>query len=311
MYTDDSSLTFDPCLFSDGLFGPPLAGDLDFVEDPITSMRNEQCPAWSLTPEEAGEVTLDPPLMSEVSLNTHHSSGENSHDSAHNFILSSLQTTGSRCWNRPVIGEADCRLRSIFNDIKTLCERLRLPKSVVCHAELLASRQIAESTVSHARLLRARRSGIGLSVLAVAYVFAACRQEGVPRSFIEISRNASVSIRMLHRCLRYITLDNILGASRLRRAKAIQYLPKLCAELGYSYAIERKARELLIKHGTDEASPTAQAAGATLAICMGVNSTVSARATMNILLRVTGLCRKTIRKHCAVFMTHVRECTNS
>lgn len=172
-------------------------------------------------------------------------------------------------------------LGSIFKEITCLCSRLHLASRVVNEAQRIATRHALNTNSKGIRNQR-------VSAFTAAYVFAACRQEKVPRSFVQISRACGVTTRQLSRRLHQIASKPVLG-SFLKRAKAIDYLPRLCAEAGYPFKCEREARDLLEQRGVCETSQIGQAAGALLAVC--------GKESLETIVSVSGVCPRTVRKH--------------
>lgn len=172
-------------------------------------------------------------------------------------------------------------LCSIFTEIDCLCDRLKLSTRIANEAQRLATRHALNAGAHSTRNQR-------VSPFTAAYVFAACRQENVPRSFTEISKASGVTIPQLSRRLHQIASKPVLG-SHLKRARAVDYLPRLCAEAGFPFKYEREARNLLQSRGACETSQIAQAAGALLLVCGG--DAIATIAT------VAGLCQRTVRKH--------------
>lgn len=175
-------------------------------------------------------------------------------------------------------------LGNVFSEIESLCDRLNLASRIVNEAQRLATRHALCSADSSST--RNQR----MSAFTAAYVFAACRQEKAPRSFVQISRASGVTIHQLSRRLRHIASITIVGAN-LQRARAVDYLPRLCAEAGYPFKIEREARDLLLARGFNESSQIAQAVGALFHVC--------GEESLKTIIAVSGVCPKTVQRHCS------------
>lgn len=298
MYDSESRTLFDPLDFSDDLFPPPLFSMSASDGATIVTSRVER------TPDVEVDDDLNPPLASEDEI---HLSSTSLHTipvipllspetlREHQGLGIEPSTVNRQC---TVLKRGLARL---LDDIESLAEGLRLPAVVAKHAQSLATRHTHTLKEPHHR---SSRTNMGASALSVAFIFAACRQEGVPRSFGEMARLTSTPVRRIYRHLRLITSKEILGNHLLRRARAVDFLPKLCAELGYPYRTERVARQLLLSFGSPDASPVAQASGALWVACQETAGADSVPPSMADIVQASLTNRKTLIKHANLLAAH-------
>ena len=78
--------------------------------------------------------------------------------------------------------------------------------------------------------------------MATSCLYAACRQEGIPRSLEEVSEVSRVEQKEIGRTYRYISQE--LGL-RMEPVDPKEYVPRFCSELGVSEEVEMKAKEII------------------------------------------------------------------
>lgn len=231
-------------------------------------------------------TTPPPPLNSEESLNPplvdeyHHAPPPVSLYEAH-IQPPRPATTPLMCRSKSRLVNSNS-LASIFKGIKTLCDRLQLAPRIANEAQRIATRHALDRDSQSTYNQR-------IAAFTAAYLFVACRQERVPRSFAQISQAGGVSVRQLARRVQQIATKSVLGV-HLQRAKAIDFLPRICAEAGFPFKYESAAKRLLLTCGVDESSQIAEAAGALHAVC--------GRESVATIAAVTSVCHRTVQRHC-------------
>jgi hypothetical protein len=175
-----------------------------------------------------------------------------------------------RCRRGAARGSNSCE--SAFGlQLQLLSERLGLPAVLVHHARrLLEGYQWAVLQQSACgRGVRCSLSPAGVAAEAAAAVFLACREEHCPRSFVEVSRAAGLTRRALNRAITRVLRPRRACGGRSDApappppARPEAFLPRMCAQVGLGFAVERAARRLILGQGASgPASPVVRAAGA-------------------------------------------------
>ena len=105
--------------------------------------------------------------------------------------------------------------------------------------------------------------GRSIEGVASASIYAACRQEGIPRSLEEISSAARVDKKEIGRTYRYVQKE--IGL-KLEPVDPKEYVPRFCSKLDLDDEVERKAEEIIEETARDGLlsgkSPTGFAAAA-------------------------------------------------
>ena len=78
--------------------------------------------------------------------------------------------------------------------------------------------------------------------MATAALYAACRQEGIPRSLDEVAEVARVERKEIGRTYRYVSQE--LGLE-MEPVDPKQYVPRFCSELELSEEVKAKAEEII------------------------------------------------------------------
>jgi len=114
--------------------------------------------------------------------------------------------------------------------------------------------------------------GRSIEGVATAALYAACRQEGIPRSLDEVAEVARVEQKEIGRTYRYVAQELSLG---LEPVDPVQYVPRFCSELELSEEVEQKTREIIEvtaeKGMLSGKSPTGYAAAAIYAASLLCN----------------------------------------
>ena len=133
-----------------------------------------------------------------------------------------------------------------------------------------------------------RANAWGITATSAALVLLACRQEGVPRGFRELSKATNISAKAIFR--KFCKVSSLLqenGTTLLYRPEPAQFLPRFCSSLGLGFSVEKQAREIL-KKGEECGSAVSMAAAAVLA--------VHDNACLHQLVRLSKVSAPTLRK---------------
>lgn len=153
-------------------------------------------------------------------------------------------------------------LQFALSEIDRMSSALGVPRDVREIASVLYRRALEKD------LIRGR----SIEGVASACLYAACRTKGIPRSLEEIETASRVKRKEIGRTYRYISQE--LGLE-MEPVDPKQYVPRYCAELNLSEAVQIKAKEIIEK--TKEAgllsgkSPTGFAAAAIYAASLLCN----------------------------------------
>lgn len=150
-------------------------------------------------------------------------------------------------------------LQFALGEIDRMASALGIPRSVREVASTIYRRAIAED------LIRGR----SIEGIATACLYAACRQNGIPRSLEEVADVSRVERKEIGRAYRYIAEELSLEMEPVDPA---EYVPRFCSELDISENVQTKATEI-IELTTEKGllsgkSPPAYAAAAIYAACL-------------------------------------------
>lgn len=123
-------------------------------------------------------------------------------------------------------------LQFALSEIDRMASALGVPRSV---------REVASVTYRKALnedLIRGR----SIEGVATAALYAACRQEKLPRSLEEVAAVSRVDRKEIGRTYRYVSQE--LGLE-MEPVNPKQYVPRFCAELDVGPEVERKAKEII------------------------------------------------------------------
>ena len=123
-------------------------------------------------------------------------------------------------------------LQFALSEIDRMSSALGVPRSVREVASVIYRRALDDD------LIRGR----SIEGVATAALYAACRQEGIPRSLDEVAEVARVEQKEIGRTYRFIAQE--LGLE-IKPADPVQYVPRFCSELDLPEAVERKSREII------------------------------------------------------------------
>jgi transcription initiation factor TFIIB len=153
-------------------------------------------------------------------------------------------------------------LQFALREIDRMASALGVPRSVREVASVIYRRALDDD------LIRGR----SIEGVATAALYAACRQEGIPRSLEEISEVSRVERKEIGRTYRYISQE--LGLE-MEPVDPKKYVPRFCSELQLSEEVQTKANEI-IETTAEEGllsgkSPTGYAAAAIYAASLLCN----------------------------------------
>jgi transcription initiation factor TFIIB len=173
-------------------------------------------------------------------------------------------------------------LQFALSEIDRMASALGVPRSV---------REVA-SVIYRSALKDDLIRGRSIEGVATATLYAACRQEGIPRSLDELTEVARIDRRELARTYRYISQE--LGLE-LKPADPKQYVPRFCSGLDLPEEVQAKANEIIDvtaeKGLLSGKSPTGYAAAAIYAAALLCNE----KRTQNDIAEVAQVTEVTIR----------------
>jgi transcription initiation factor TFIIB len=123
-------------------------------------------------------------------------------------------------------------LQFALSEIDRMASALGVPRSVREVASVIYRRALAED------LIRGR----SIEGVATSTLYAACRQEGIPRSLEEVAEVSRVDQKEIGRTYRYISQE--LGLE-MKPVDPKQYVPRFCSDLGVSEEVQSKANEII------------------------------------------------------------------
>jgi len=123
-------------------------------------------------------------------------------------------------------------LQFALGEIDRMASALGVPQPVREVASVIYRRALSED------LIRGR----SIEGISTASLYAACRQEGIPRSLKEVTDVSRVENKEIARTYRYISQE--LGLE-VRPADPKQYVPRFCSKLEVSEAVRTKAEEII------------------------------------------------------------------
>lgn len=123
-------------------------------------------------------------------------------------------------------------LQFALSEIDRMASGLGLPRAVRETASVIYRKALSED------LIRGR----SIEGVATAALYAACRQEGLPRSLEEITKFSRVERKEVGRTYRYIAKELSL---ELRPVNPKQYVPRFCSRLGVSERVQQRAMEII------------------------------------------------------------------
>lgn len=140
-----------------------------------------------------------------------------------------LRTWNKRCHTR---NYTERHLRQAFGEIDRIACALGLPQSVRETASVIYRRVYAEGLLA----------GRSIEEVAPAAVYAAARQEQIPRTLDTMATVAQVNRTQIGRAYRAVTTELELG---IEPADPRNYLPRFVSELDCSEDVHRQAYDLL------------------------------------------------------------------
>ncbi len=189
-----------------------------------------------------------------------------------------------RKWQRRirVSNATERNLAFALSELDRMASALGLPRNVRETAAVIYRKAVEKN------LIRGR----SIEGVAAAALYAACRQNSVPRTLDEISEYSRVGRKEIGRTYRFIARE--LGL-KLLPTSAMDYVPRFCSALGLSGEVQQKAIEILRqaqeKELTSGRGPTGVAAAA-----IYIASILSGqRRTQREVAEVAGVTEVTIR----------------
>ena len=123
-------------------------------------------------------------------------------------------------------------LQFALSEIDRMSSALGVPQSVREVASVLYRRALDED------LIRGR----SIEGISTAALYAACRQEGIPRSLNEVTEVSRVENKEIARTYRYVSQELAL---EMRPVDPKQYVPRFCSQLDVSEEVQTKAKEII------------------------------------------------------------------
>src|SRR6056297_380385 len=145
-----------------------------------------------------------------------------------------LQLSRMRKWQERIrtkdAGERNLQLA--LSETDRMASALGVPRSVREVASVIYRRALNED------LIRGR----SIEGVSTAALYAACRQEGIPRSLEEVAEVSRVDQKEIGRTYRYISQELSL---EMKPVDPKQYVPRFCSDLGVSEEVKSKANEII------------------------------------------------------------------
>ncbi|GAA0206818.1 transcription initiation factor IIB [Halobaculum roseum] len=123
-------------------------------------------------------------------------------------------------------------LQFALSEVERMSSAQGVPKSVREIASMIYRRALQED------LIRGR----SIEAMATASLYAACRQEGIPRSLDNFVGVARVERREIARAYRYISGELRLA---LKPVDPAEHVPRFCSELGLPEEVKRRATRIV------------------------------------------------------------------
>ncbi|MDG5761651.1 transcription initiation factor IIB [Natronococcus sp. A-GB1] len=123
-------------------------------------------------------------------------------------------------------------LQFALSEIDRMSSALGVPRSTREVASVVYRRALNED------LIRGR----SIEGVATGCLYAACRQEGIPRSLEEVADVSRVGKKEIGRTYRYIAQELSL---EMQPVDPKEYIPRFCSQIGSGEEVQSKAREII------------------------------------------------------------------
>lgn len=123
-------------------------------------------------------------------------------------------------------------LKKAFGEIERMASAIDLPEPIRETAGVIYRRAVEENLLV----------GRSIEGMSTASLYAAARQQGVPRSLSEFARVSRIEEIRIQRAFRYLSRE--LGLA-IGPADPLEFLPKFASKLDVSGEVERVSRDLL------------------------------------------------------------------
>ncbi|MFC4987786.1 transcription initiation factor IIB [Saliphagus infecundisoli] len=123
-------------------------------------------------------------------------------------------------------------LQFALTEIDRMAAAMGIPQSVREVASVIYRRALSED------LIRGR----SIEGVATGSLYAACRQEGIPRSLEEVSDVSRVEQKEIARTYRYVAHELSL---EMKPVDPVEYVPRFCSELAASEEVQAKAKDII------------------------------------------------------------------
>ena len=127
---------------------------------------------------------------------------------------------------------AERNMAVAMREMQAVATNLKLPRRIQEAAAFIYRKAIQQQSLS----------GRAIEMVACAALYAACRQEGIPRTLTEISRHSRYSRKEISR-----TYQVMVKALKMHSMPPMpeDYLPRICSKLELTPKVETAARDLL------------------------------------------------------------------
>ncbi len=164
-------------------------------------------------------------------------------------------------------------LQFALSEIDRMSSALGVPRSVREVASVIYRRALKED------LIRGR----SIEGVATSALYAACRQEGIPRSLEEVSEVSRVERKEIGRTYRYVSQE--LGLE-MKPVDPKKYVPRFCSDLDLSEEVQSKANHIIDETAEQGLlsgkSPTGYAAAAIYAASLLCNEKKTQREVADV-----------------------------
>lgn len=200
--------------------------------------------------------------------------------------MSRLRTWHERCRTRSA---TDRNLKQAFGEINRMASALGLPQSVRETASVIYRRAVEEELL------------IGRSIegVATAVLYAAARQEGIPRTLDEMMTVARVEYDRIARAYRAVAVGLELA---IEPTDPTDLLPRFTSELDCSEAVHRQARAFLESVAGTTYTSGKHPAGLAASALYAATCETGERITQETIGDVADVTTMTIRTHYRDFL---------
>lgn len=205
-------------------------------------------------------------------------------------------SAGSEYHNRSSMSSANRTIISAIRDINEIAEKANIPKTITDEAAGWFRRVYEQK-----RLRNRPRQAI-----VSACLYLACRMNGAPRSFRELSAITGMAQPLIAKCFKAIT-KSCTNERITAQVDACDFLLRFCSSLGLSVEVQRLATDIATvakeKSIIDGRNPTSVAA----AVIYMASQVSDAKKSQKEISEVAGCAESTIKQSYRVLLSRAAE----